>query len=282
MNNMRQIARDTVRFALQTIYKENSVYPVPFGPWRGMKMRYFSTLQFHMILGLYDTSITDKLSKVLRATGRTAGDSVYCDLGANVGMYSLWFSRMNPTGKIFSFEPLPQTMVRLKDHLEINHIKNVVPLQMACSNEVGKIAFFVGDGAHEVSSLLSDWADNGGKAEKIEVATTTLDAFFSDGKNGEAPDFIKMDIEGGGVYALKGCRQIIEKKHPLWMVESHTPEEDRAISDMVTQFDYQAYRLNDSKWVKDLKDIHPNPNGIWGTLILVPTDEMDLVKKILP
>lgn len=279
MNYVRQLARDSLRLALGSIYKENEIYTVPFGPWRGMKMRYFPALQYHMILGLYDTSIIGTLAKVLRATGRTGENVVYCDLGANVGMYSLWFSRLNPTGKIFSFEPLPQTLARLKDHVAINQIRNVEVVPKACSHEVGKISFFVGDGAHEVSSLLSEWADNGGKSEEISVETTTLDAFF---KDQEGPDFIKMDIEGGGIYALKGCRQTIEKKRPLWLVESHTPEEDRAISEMIYEFDYAAYRLSNREWVKEPKSFYPNQNGVWGNLILVPQEEKDLVRNILP
>lgn len=284
MNSFSQLAKDSLRFALGTIYKENKIYPILFGPWRGMKLRYFSTLQFHMILGLYDTQVTEKLAKVLRATGRAGGKSVYCDLGANVGMYSLWFSRMIPQGRVFAFEPMPETLRKLRDHIQINAIENVEVVPQACSNQVGSISFFVGNGSHEVSSLIENWAENGKQAAaaKIEVSTTTLDAFFSQPENGEGPDFIKMDIEGGGIYALKCCEKIIQNKRPLWMIESHTPEEDRAISDLILQHGYCAYRLNNGKWVEKTAEVHPHPEGIWGSLLLIPEEEFPLVKKVLP
>lgn len=282
MNSVRQFAKESLRFALSSIYKEDSVYTVPFGPWRGMRMRYFSSLQYHMILGLYDLQITHKLSKVLIATGRASGKNIYCDLGANIGMYSLWLSRLNPSAKIYAFEPLPQTASRLIDHVSINHVENIEVVPKACSDSNGTISFFVGNGAHELSSLLPDWAANGGKAQKIDVPTTTLDHFFENTAKGDGPDFVKMDIEGGGIFALKGVSKIIERKRPLFMVESHTPEEDRAISNVALDHHYQAYRLNNSAWVKHLNAVHPDPEGVWGTLILFPEEEMPLAKKILP
>ncbi|MDB9489685.1 hypothetical protein PN478_03980 [Dolichospermum circinale CS-534/05] len=66
------------------------------------------------------------------------------------------------------------------------------------------------------------------------------------------------------------------------MVESHIPDEDKAISDLVVRHNYQAYRLNNRKWVTEIHDTFPNPEGIWGTLLLVPNKFKQLLVEILP
>jgi FkbM family methyltransferase len=139
----------------------------------------------------------------------------------------------------------------------------------------GTVDFFVSH-HHHASSLHADWAKagHGTEPEKITVPVITLDSYFGDTRK-TWPDLIKMDIEGGGTFALPGAARCFAEKRPFLLIESHTPDEDRAVSHILLHNDYQAYRLNTRKWVEDRLDTTPNPQsvGVWGTMFLCPTEK---------
>jgi hypothetical protein len=82
-----------------------------------------------------------------------------------------------------------------------------------------------------------------------------------------------MDIEGGGTKALPGAWRVLAESRPYLLVESHTPDEDKAISNVLTELDFRAYRLGDRRWVAHLDQTHPDPEGVWGTLLVVPAEK---------
>ena len=45
-----------VRGILGLYYREGHVYRVPFGPLRGLRLRYNSTINYHAMLGLWEVA----------------------------------------------------------------------------------------------------------------------------------------------------------------------------------------------------------------------------------
>jgi FkbM family methyltransferase len=161
----------------------------------------------------------------------------------------LWSTRLlqGREHRVFAFELAPDTLSKLRENIAINGLGTIDVVPAACADREGTTEFFVGF-HHHVSSLLKEWAhpEASLQATSVTVSTTTLDAFFAEHQ--ESPDFIKMDIEGGGIFALKGCASILSAKRPLLWIESHTPAEDRAISDALAAHDSCAYRFTDVGW----------------------------------
>lgn len=262
-----------LRALLRACYREGHVYRVPWGPLRGTVLRYDRSITFHDMLGLRELRNFAVLSTVWKAGGWLTPRAVICDVGANIGVYTVWFARrLAGPGRVYAFEPAPAVADRLRDTLVINRVMNATVVAQACADRVGLINFFLADN-HHCSSLDAVRAGGSGhRPHPITVQATTLDQFFMAGPAPrEAPDFIKMDIEGGGVFALKGCDACVRLKQPLMLIESHSPAEDRAISDLLVRHDYQAYRVTDGRWVEAIRDTHPNPGGVWGTLLLCPS-----------
>ena len=259
------------RWFLARTFKPGRAYRIPFGPIAGQRLYYQPAVNFHMMLGLWESRSYAFLRKVLARTGIPQGFTV-ADLGANLGYFSLWMDKLaaQNAGRVYAFEPSPSILPLLRQNLAANQTRHTEIVEQACADQVGQISFFVGD-HHHVSSLDATWA---GRQNEISVAATTLDAFF-EGRN--YPDFIKVDIEGGGVFALKGMDACLTRKRPLLWIESHTPNEDRAISDLMLKHGYQAYRLQTQSVVTDRAAIHPSPNGVWGTMLLFP-QELPLFK----
>jgi FkbM family methyltransferase len=268
------------RRALTLVYRPNHIYRIPFGPLRGLRMRYHPSVNFHTILGLWEAETFRILERVLVTSGALADDSVVVDVGANVGYYAMWLSTVAaPQGYVYCFEPNPELLPIIRDNLGINFIENVDVVESACGDRLGATQFFLAP-HHHSSSLHASWAGADG-ARKISVGMTTLDDFFAPRTRRREPAFIKFDIEGGGTHALPGCQGIIGEARPYILIESHTPDEDRAISNVICKFDYRAYRLNNRKWVEKPKAIHPDKDGVWGTVLLIPSETFARITKLL-
>ncbi len=269
------------RTLLGYYFREGRYYKVPMGPLKGFRLYYDKSVNFHAILGLWDLEGLEIIRKSIVATKLTEKKVAIADIGANIGYLSLWFSKMlAPGAKIYAFEPAPTTLAMLEKNLMANQAKQVIPTKLACSDREGEIEFFVA-GHHHCSSLVESWANApGAPAEKIVAKTVTLDSFFE--KENQLPvGFIKMDIEGGGVFALPGCYKTIERYRPLIWVESHTPDEDKAISNVLMNHGYEAFRQQTRTWVTNRNTIHPDPNGVWGCLLLCPKEIQPVLKEVL-
>ena len=99
----------------------------------------------------------------------------------------------------------------------------------------------------------------------------TLDSFAAE--QGHVPAFVKIDIEGGGTHALPGMMTLLKTARPYLLVESHTPNEDRAISNAILEAGYHAWRVSDGCWIRKPEAIFPDPEGIYSTMFLVPHEK---------
>src|SRR6185436_5848589 len=68
-----------------------------------------------------------------------AEDWVFCDCGANIGYYSLLFSRLAPKGRVYAFEPT-RTHRMLLDNLRHSGAANVVAERLALGRSSWRIA----------------------------------------------------------------------------------------------------------------------------------------------
>jgi FkbM family methyltransferase len=269
------------RHLLGLFYRAGRAYRIWLGPLRGLRMRYNLSVNFHAILGLWDTETFRLLDRVFVTSGLLAKDSVLVDVGGNIGYYTMWLCTVaGGRGFVYSFEPSPDVVQLLRDNLDLNKITNAAVIESACGDNVGTTEFFLSS-HHHSSSIHAKWAGVEQGARRTVVAMTTLDAFFAPKTGRRAPAFIKFDIEGGGTKALPGCRQLFREARPFVLIESHMPEEDRAISNVLCEFNYRGYRLNNRKWVKKPSAIHPEEDGVWGTLLLVPAERHACVAPLI-
>jgi FkbM family methyltransferase len=159
----------------------------------------------------------------------------------------------------------------LEENLATNTQRAIRVEAQAAAAGSGTVDFFIGSHHHQ-SSLNADWASGGGPQQKITVPAVALDDYCARLDGFRQIAFIKMDIEGGGVFALGGCSALFRDHRPLGIVESHTPAEDGAISGILTTHEYVGFRVNTRKWITKPKETHPDPEGVWGTVLLVPKE----------
>lgn len=132
------------------------------------------------------------------------------DIGANIGYYTLIMARLvGPEGRVIAFEPDPNNFDILKKNIEMNGYKNVTLYQKAVSQESGNIQLYFNR-----HGSISRTFDAGDGREKMEVGAVKLDDVVK-----ERVDFIKIDIEGAEIGAIKGSKEILSKWKPTIISE---------------------------------------------------------------
>jgi FkbM family methyltransferase len=154
----------------------NLTVPILQGPLRGTK--WISGSSTHGCwLGSYEFDKQRLLTKTIRS------GTVFLDIGANVGFYTLLASVLvGEDGQVFAFEPLPKNIDYLDRHLKINAIRNVKVFRAAVSDQTGT-AFF-----EEVESASEGRLSEKGK---LTVELLSLDDLYFKGLL-PLPDYMKL------------------------------------------------------------------------------------------
>ena len=130
---------------------------------------------------------------------------VFYDIGAHGGVYSLTLLKRFPGMTVHSFEPQSE---RLLENFRLNG---------AAADRVHAVA--LGDHAGTVRMTSKERSSNhiSEDGDRI-VPIVRLDDYVRE--NGiQAPDWIKIDIEGMELPALRGAEQILRKSHPSIICE---------------------------------------------------------------
>ena len=127
------------------------------------------------------------------------------DIGAHIGYYSLILSRLvENIGRVFAFEPSPDSFKLLQKNVVLNRGTNVFLEQRAVLDRTGKTRlYFNTDNTADNRIARID------KAESTVIDCIKLDDYFRryDSKIG----FVKMDIQGAEFRALRGMINILDE-----------------------------------------------------------------------
>lgn len=134
------------------------------------------------------------------------------DVGANVGNYSTKVMQLAPTSNVYSFEPNPNTFLKLEKIAQKFGFK---PLNLGCSNEMSKLKLYDYsncDGSSHASLHKGVIEEiHKGESKEILVDIIKLDDFVIE-HNIEEIDLLKIDTEGNELNVLKGFEKHIQSK----------------------------------------------------------------------
>ncbi|RYI02813.1 MAG: FkbM family methyltransferase, partial [Acetobacteraceae bacterium] len=142
---------------------------------------------------------------------RLHGVGTIIDVGANDGGYGLELIRAGWTGRIWSFEPLPDAWARLQKTAKAHPGWTVAP-RLALSDQAGIAPFHEAGNSYSSSLLpMSDVhrnaAPESATTRTIEVTTATLDSLIAEAPAG--PHFLKLDVQGAEQLVLNGARRAL-------------------------------------------------------------------------
>jgi len=125
---------------------------------------------------------------------------IILDVGANTGYSATWFSTV--AEQVFAFEPHPNNVRVLREHLRIRRISNVRIIESAVSDRLGSAMLRCKprSGHHSLDDIGASET-----LSTIEVPCTTIDAFM-DAEGIDRVTLLKIDVEGFEPEVLNGAR----------------------------------------------------------------------------
>lgn len=126
-------------------------------------------------------------------------EGVFWDIGANVGIYTIYCANKYPDMIIHAFEPHKANFLRLTQNMLLNNCLNVTLHFRAISCGCDTLKFNVGNPV--VGS-------SGGQvgADGYEICVTTIDYMA---KNCEIPNYIKIDTDGNEGDIIIGAHETL-------------------------------------------------------------------------
>jgi FkbM family methyltransferase len=146
--------------------------------------------------------------------------SVFLDIGANFGYYSIRLATLRPGIEVHAFEPHPVTFRRLRLHIECNGLNPAVHAHELALSDTSGTGRMVGRPDNSGAARLAVGLTGGDGG--VEVRTTTLDEFAREASLTRL-DCIKIDVEGAEPRVLHGGRETLERFRPALMIEFWTP-----------------------------------------------------------
>ena len=149
------------------------------------------------------------------------GDCVV-DAGANVGYVTLLLSRwVGPSGRVHSFEPVPETFACLAASIRKLGLANVIPHPCGLSDSAHDatmgIPLYVSGGENLYESRIVEEERDARFARTVAVSLNTLDALLAG--SDRRVSFIKIDVEGHELLAVQGARRVISRDKPVLLIE---------------------------------------------------------------
>ncbi len=130
-------------------------------------------------------------------------NSTIIDIGANIGVYSLFAASAKNT-VVYAFEPDPSNFELLVKNVRLNKLeKRIIPFNLAVGSEKGKRTLYLGEAPFHSFCPVSESPFNalypshsgGAKQNSIEVACVSLKDIFDKNKISHC-DILKIDCEG--------------------------------------------------------------------------------------
>lgn len=139
----------------------------------------------------------------------------FLDVGANIGVYSLFLAKVFPTVKFHAFEPLPSVFDRLIRNVALNQLHNVKGYNIGLHYSKKELDMYY----NPAYSGRASEADNHDMGQPtITIAATKIDDFIQHEKISQL-DMIKCDTEGSELFVFQGGKTTIEKYKPIILSE---------------------------------------------------------------
>ena len=144
---------------------------------------------------------------------------VVVDIGANFGWYTTLFGNLvGDRGKVYAFEPVPKIFEHLSENIALNNVAHrCVASRLALGDERKTVQLNVFPDLPASHSSISNLGRQGYVSFPAQMIL--LDAFLED-NNVERINFLKCDVEGAELLALRGARNLLcQGTAPLVMYE---------------------------------------------------------------
>ena len=254
------------------MYRCPCVFPI----WK-ISYGYFWVLEKDAFIGndlLLGRPWEENLITIVLPCLRSLNDSIFLDIGAHIGTWSVTLCNLIPTLRAYSFEAQERIFRLLKKNIEQNHLTDKINAFNYAVGHLDNVPVSLEDASRDGPPKETGKDNLGGiqlgKGEQ-KVVMRKLDVLPI-----PKVGFIKIDIEGSEPLALFGARELIQRDKPIILYEKNhkvITSSMREIMDIPNEVE----TFNIAEFVKPLGYSDPFELTL-DNYIVFPRQECDITK----
>ena len=169
---------------------------------------------------------------------------VVVDAGAELGSFSLRMAQLaGPQGRVHAFEPNPSNVEALREIARGEPNLRVHPVALSDRTGTARLYVPVEDGV-QVAAVGSLTPPRDEDCEAVEIETERLDDALGD--DAARVSFLKCDVEGHELAALRGAQRVLTDARPSLLVEierRHAGERMDETFEYLAGLDYEGFAV---------------------------------------
>tara|TARA_B100000686_G_C16650401_1_gene895261 strand:- start:342 stop:1202 length:861 start_codon:yes stop_codon:yes gene_type:complete len=191
---------------------------------------------------------------------------IFWDIGANVGLYSIYAAIKFPKIKVYSFEPSTSNLRVLSRNISINNLNEKIFInQFALTNQDKGHQLMLESNFYEGGALHSYGKNINFEGKELNVKNNYMSYGFSinymvNNLHFEVPDYIKIDVDGLEHIILEGGNKILGnakiKSISIEINENYTVQLDK-VKNFMKEFNFIFKEKKQSNLIKISED-HKN------------------------
>ena len=167
------------------------------------------------------------------------------DVGANIGMFA-HFAITRKNNKVICFEPAQNCLPALRKNLDFIefYLNKPIVIEKGAWSKTDTLLFFEHSEFSGCNRIV-DVGENPNTGEVFKIEVVSIDETVKD-LDLNRVDFIKMDVEGAELEALKGASGTIKKFKPKMAISAyHKPQDEVELVDYIKSIaDYKITIIN--------------------------------------
>jgi FkbM family methyltransferase len=238
---------------------------------------------FHMMLEppgfLEETILRDRAwePKLIEALcGYMRTNSLFLDIGANIGYHALYAASRCPGVRCLAFEPHPDVYRQLMRSVNENGLANVMAYPLAVGAVSGLTRFYMqtAESYNRGMSGIDLYPGLGSGYERIEVEMAALDSFLRNEDKANI-SVVKIDTQGHEYQVLRGASEMLRRSRPVVSFEYHRHSGYKLEQLLELLPDYQVYKIQ--PWSGEARTLEESdPDQFLQDYLCVPRELQEL------
>lgn len=192
---------------------------------------------------------------------------IFWDIGANIGLYSIYNSLKNPKSETIAFEPSSSNLRILTRNISINNLEKnikVVPIPLTNKEnifqEMNESDFIEGMALNTFGENYDFEGKEFKPAMKYNLLGTTMN-YFIENSILDIPDHIKIDVDGIEQLILEGGDKFLSDKKVKSLsieINENFKEQYEKVLDLMNEYNFKILHKKCAEYSYTLSDDNPS------------------------
>ena len=177
-----------------------------------------------------------------RDYGTPLDDAVIVDLGANIGVFSIYATATARNARVYAYEPMPTFYRLLQENVRLNGRTDAITcFNDGVAGETADRELYLGGASVFFPTLIPPQAQ--ASATRTRIRCTTLDAIL-DANDLRRVDLLKMDIEGAEYEVLYRARACFDRIREIRMEYHDVDRKEQNVDSLKGFLTAHGYRIS--------------------------------------